>query len=226
MIFPRVCPICLEINENDGICEDCKKELLYVKEPRCLKCGKTIDFAEQEYCFDCSRKKHEYTQGVSVWNYTPAIQKAVYEFKYNNLRDFSKCFAKEIKINCLEKILRWHAQALIPVPLHEKKKIKRGFNQSELIAEEFGKISGLRVDKTVIARKINTKPQKELNDNQRIKNLENAFILNKNGVKYKKVILVDDIYTTGATIDACAKVLKRAGVEQVYFITLCIGRGF
>lgn len=229
MIYPKVCPVCFEISDsdkNDTICSRCKSRLSYVKEPRCARCGKSVDDEESEYCYDCAAKKHIYRQGTAVWNYTPEIQQSIYAFKYRNQREFSKVYAKEMAENCGHIIRSWNADVIIPIPLHDKKQRIRGFNQAELVALQLGKLLGISVDTSVLVRIKNTAPQKELDDIERLKNLENAFNLAQSVVKYKKVILVDDIYTTGATIDECAKLLLDAGVSEVFFASLCIGRGF
>ena len=112
------------------------------------------------------------------------------------------------------------------MPLHAKRLADRGFNQAKLVADALGKRLGIPSDDTVLIRDRSTVPQKELDDKQRFKNLENAFIITENVVRYKKVIILDDIYTTGATMDACAKALHEGGVHEVYSVVLCIGRGF
>lgn len=114
---------------------------------------------------------------------------------------------------------------MIPVPVSRKKMQKRGYNQAALIARQLAEKTGIPTDLHSLARIRDTIPQKELNHQERRKNLNNAFKMDQNAVKYKKVLLVDDIYTTGSTIDACAVALKEAGVQQVYFISLSIGAG-
>ncbi len=123
-------------------------------------------------------------------------------------------------------IKTWQPQAIIPVPLHSSKYRKRGYNQAEVLAKELSTQLNIPVDSTSLLRIKNTVPQKQLNDRERCNNIINAFQMAKNSVKYKKVLLVDDIYTTGITIDECARVLKAEGAELVFFAVVCIGRGF
>lgn len=111
---------------------------------------------------------------------------------------------------------------IIPIPLHKKKLAKRGYNQAELIASALGKELGIKTDTTVLKRKIYTKPQKDLSNRERKKNLEHAFET-RGDLPWKRILLVDDIYTTGATIDEAAKILKKAGAEKVWFLTIGIG---
>ena len=123
-------------------------------------------------------------------------------------------------------LLSWQPDALIPVPLHKSRMRKRGFNQAALVAERMGERLGIPVEEKLLIRVKKTSPQKELNDSARRENLKNAFQLCGNDVKLKRVVLIDDIYTTGSTLDAAAAALLAAGVEKVYFLSICIGRGF
>jgi len=231
IIYPSTCPICSQVldkkfNKKNYICEQCSKKLSYIESPRCLKCGKPVDNAETEFCYDCSRVKHIYSQGVGVWAYTNEIKNSIYQFKYHNKREYGEFYGYEVK-NRYESIIKsWNADVLIPVPLHKSKLRKRGYNQAEIIAKSIGTFLDIPVDSQLLNRKKKTLAQKELNDKERLKNLENAFIIGGKVVKYKNVIIVDDIYTTGTTIDACSKILIDAGVAKVYYISLCIGKGF
>ena len=231
IIYPSTCPICSQVldkkfNKKNYICEQCSKKLSYIESPRCLKCGKPVDNAETEFCYDCSRVKHIYSQGVGVWAYTNEIKNSIYQFKYHNKREYGEFYGYEVK-NRYESIIKsWNADVLIPVPLHKSKLRKRGYNQAEIIAKSIGTFLDIPVDSQLLNRKKKTLAQKELNDKERLKNLENAFIIGEKVVKYKNVIIVDDIYTTGTTIDACSKILIDAGVAKVYYISLCIGKGF
>jgi ComF family protein len=109
--------------------------------------------------------------------------------------------------------------------LYAKKQRTRGYNQAELIADRLGGLSGIKVDADILVRSRATVPQKNLNDAQRAENIKKAFTITRNIIKYKRVLLVDDIYTTGSTVDECAKALKAAGVERVYCASLCVGGG-
>ena len=129
-------------------------------------------------------------------------------------------------------IKKWQADAIIPVPLHIGKYRKRGYNQAEIIANEIAALANIPVINDVLFRKRNTRAQKHFGKEKRRKNLEGAFYADEKKLKMyvdekniKRVIIVDDIYTTGSTINACAKILRQTGIES-YFITMCIGDGF
>lgn len=117
------------------------------------------------------------------------------------------------------------ADAIIPVPIHRSRYRRRGYNQAELVAAELSRLTGIPMYERLVTRSRKTAPQKELTIQERQNNLKKAFNITSNDVKLKKTILVDDIYTTGSTLDAVAMELKRHGVKSVYFIALCIGDG-
>lgn len=228
LIYPRRCPICDGLTGSHKIlvCETCRQRLVYVREPACKKCGKPLEKEEAEYCADCSRRKHTYTRGKAVFPYDRLMRASIARFKYRGRREYADFYAEELVKRCGELLHSWQPDALVPVPLHKSRMRKRGFNQAELTARKVGKALGIPVEKRLLLRTKKTSPQKELNDVQRRANLKNAFQVSQNDVRLKRVVLVDDIYTTGSTIDAAAAVLLEHGVERVYFLTICIGRGF
>lgn len=230
ILFPPCCPFCGEVvGKKRGIrilkCDDCAKRISYVKEPRCLKCGKSLD-EDKEYCTDCESIHHIYDQSCAVYEYSDVIKQSIYQYKYYNKREYVGTYAKDCVRQCGELIEYWKPDVMVPVPLHLKKLKKRGFNQAELLATNIGMQLNIEVDNTLLFRTRYTAPMKELDNKGRINNLKNAFQVSQNDVKYNKILLVDDIYTTGATLDACAKALKDAGVQKVYGVCLCVGRGF
>lgn len=230
-MFPPCCPFCGEpTGTREGVrqpvCAQCAKRIKYVRKPTCLRCGKAVESEDREYCLDCRNNRHVYDQACAVYEYSDLVRNSIYQFKYYNKREYSKVFAKEMAERNKELIRVWGPDVLVPVPLHFSKLKKRGFNQAELIADELGEQLEINVDSSVLVRTRNTAPMKELDNSGRINNLKNAFQVSVNDVKYNKILLVDDIYTTGATFDACADVLKAAGVDKVYGISLCIGAGF
>lgn len=227
LIYPRRCPVCeciLEIGGNK-ICKTCKQKLPYIKEPKCKKCGKSIEGEEVEYCYDCSRHQHEYEQGVAVFEYDDQIKASIYRFKYKNKREYADFYVQEI-IRCYgDKIKNWNPDVLIPIPLHKSKYKKRGFNQAEIVAKKIGKKLQIPVANKVLIRQKKTMPQKELSTKERQNNVKRAFKIVDNKVKLQVVVLIDDIYTTGSTIDAATRVLKESGVYKVYCISISIGKG-
>lgn len=232
ILYPKKCPVCEKIipdipeNRNQHICMPCNAKLSYIKPPKCMRCGKQLYGENEEYCTDCRKKTHTFTQGIGVFSYDNNIKKTMYRFKYSNRREYAEFFGNVLASRYGYLIRRWQAEVIIPIPLYRIKYIKRGYNQAELIARALSEQIKIPVDSKILIRSRKTRAMKELNDEERVKNLQNAFKLTENIVKYKKVLLVDDIYMTGATMDACAGVLKKGGAEEVYCASICIGNGF
>lgn len=180
---------------------------------------------EQEYCVDCRRHALAFEQGRSLWVHTGDVPQAVYRFKFHNKRYYANVFAWEMAERYGEWIHKNHIEAIVPVPLHSSKERSRGFNQAELLAKELGKLTGLLAETDAVVRIRKTRPQKKLSHKERRANLKGAFGVRKDWKPAKTVLIVDDIYTTGNTIHRIAKVLKRAGVQKVFFLTISIGQG-
>lgn len=228
IIFPARCPLCGELRPfgNTGVCIECEKELSYVKEPTCLKCGKTIEAASDEYCSDCIRLPKSFEKCFPAFNYEGRIKDSLYEFKYKNLRSHADFYCEGIMKRHGNELKSIHFDGIVPVPVHSHKKKVRGYNQAELIANKLSKAINVPVYLDYLIRSEDTNPQKELDDRERMKNLKNAFIIAQNVVKLDIVLLVDDIYTSGATMEACTEALSKAGVSKVYCVSVAIGRGY
>ena len=230
-VLPPACPMCGKPAPFVGgiradICGSCMHNINYVSEPACLKCGKPVKDEETEYCSDCSRQKHVYDQACALYEYSKNVKESIYRFKYYNKQEYAGIYAKQMADRCGRMIRMWSPDVIIPVSIHISKYKERGFNQAGLIAQALGRAMQIPVDEEYLVRIVKTQPMKELSNRERIKNLQNAFQVRGKVVRYRKVLIVDDIYTTGATFDACAAVLKDAGVSQVYGISLCVGDGF
>lgn len=232
VIYPRRCPICDDVLYDPKspvrpkICKDCLGKITYVSPPACLKCGKQMEDEAKEFCYDCSKGTMVYKRGVALFSYSESIKASMYGFKYRNRREYAQFYGDGLVERYGDLIRTWHADVLVPVPLHKKRLRKRGYNQAEELAKALGQRLSIPVESQLLFRVKNTRPQKELKDKERPKNLENAFQIRENVVKYKNIILIDDIYTTGTTINECARVLKNYGAVNIYYMAVCIGRGF
>ena len=226
LFYPPVCPLCEETlaGGKTRFCENCKPLISYPEEPLCLKCGKETEDDEAEYCRDCRERPKSYVKGFPAMIYKEPLRRSIVKFKYQNKSSYADCFAGEIIRRHGREIMDILPDVLVPVPVHKKKLEKRGYNQAEVLAKSLGKYLDIPVDPGVLKRTENTIPQKLLSDEERQKNLEKAFISDKKQVQYKSVMLVDDIYTTGATVESCTKALKAVGVRKVYYTGICIGR--
>lgn len=158
------------------------------------------------------------------------MRQSIAGFKYGGRREYGTFYAAELAAHYGAFIKRLGPDVLIPVPVHRSRKRMRGYNQAEVLAYELEKLLHIPVLSEVLIRTRKTVPQKELDDKERLFNLSKAFAVDD---KYKsrllpvnKAIIIDDIYTTGSTIEACSRILKKEGVNKVYFLVLCIGKGF
>lgn len=227
LLFPRRCPVCQEAVEEKGerICDICRTRLPYIRGPVCLKCGKPLLSKEQEYCGDCSRKKRWTDCGRAPFLYDEVMRSSIAGYKYGGRREYAAFYAEEILKRYAKEMKGWKGEVFVPIPLHFSRKRKRGFNQAELLSEELSKRSGISTDAELLKRVKKTRVQKELNDQERLTNLKDAFSVRKGEVSYQNIILVDDIYTTGSTMDAAAKILKKHGAQKVYSVCICVGNG-
>jgi ComF family protein len=227
VLFPPRCVVCGEIMEQgEGqIHKECRKKLFPAAEPVCMHCGRPVASQRMEYCYDCGRKKEFFfRQGRSLYLYKGDIKKSMYRFKYSNKREYGRFFADEAVEMWGSWLERIRPDVIVPVPMYRKKEKRRGYNQAAVFARQLSQKTGIPVAKAV-SRIRDTRPQKELNDTERKNNLKNAFQNGKIIVKYNKILLVDDIYTTGSTADAVSEVLLAAGAEEIYFLCICIGKG-
>ena len=223
-LFPTRCPVCDEaVRRRDGkICWDCRERLKMVEEPFCLSCGRPLPEEKEQYCADCASKKHKYVRGRALYEYESAAE-SIYRFKYGGRREYAEFFGREMAEKLEGYIRKVSPDALVPVPLSRKRFGRRGYNQAQLLAEVMGAELGIPVYSHLAARVRDTLPQKELNAQERQNNLKRAFKIIENDVKLNTIIIIDDIYTTGSTIDALAEIFRQSGVKKVYFATLSVG---
>lgn len=227
VIYPRICPVCRDVVTPKGelVCPGCRERLPYIEEPSCLCCGKPIASEQEEYCNDCAQKKFSYERSFAVFLYDDVMQQAVADFKYRSHKELAAFFAEEMSQVFRRKLSGLGAEALVPVPVHPARKTYRGYNQAEEISRLLMQQTGIPM-LDLLVRKKKTTPQKELDAADRLRNLESAIALKKETVQGEKVphtvVLVDDIYTTGSTAEACARTLLRGGISNVYVFSLCI----
>ena len=227
LLFPAKCLGCNSVLQpGEYLCQRCKKQIHYVGKNVCVKCGKPLIKTEADRCYDCQKQQHYFKMNRSVMVYDAGVKKMLYELKYNHRKEVAAFLGKEMARELKDYIWGLKIQGIVPIPLHGSKKRERGYNQAELIAAAMGKETGIRVYGNYLIRSEDTRPQKELNDMERKNNVKNAFHMGQNEVQLKRIMLVDDIYTTGATLDAATRALQKKGEVEVYGVTTCIGRGY
>lgn len=243
LVFPRRCPVCDRPVRPSGalICPDCEKMLVRVQAPVCRRCGKPLRSAAQQLCRDCSASPrtiphaspraaaHIYERGCAVFTYHSAAG-GIFRFKYGGRQEYGAYYGQ-----CMARKLKEETQAhfpvpdcLVPVPLSPHRLEKRGYNQALILAQEMSRRTGIPVRTDLLVRVAETRPMKNMGAGERQNNLKKAFKAYGNDVELnstmlKSFMLIDDIYTTGATIDACAHALYGLGAGRVFFMALAIG---
>lgn len=206
-----------------AVCNACMASLDYLRGITCLHCGKQLNEQYDDCtCPDCKAGVFYYERAYSCFEYGGMGKKLIHKLKYEGMVQLANVIAGLMAERLENEGLV--IDAIVPVPIHEKKLEARGFNQSQIIARELGE----RLYKPVVdclERMVETKEQYNLDRNQRFLNIRGAFSvkLSYNIGKYKNILLVDDIYTTGSTVNECSKVLKGAGASKVYVITAATG---
>lgn len=228
LLYPRRCPVCglIVAAPEHLIHTACLARLSMVKQPTCKRCGKEVFSEAAEYCFDCTRHRKSFNGGAALLNYNEPARRSLTAVKYNNRREYLDFYAAAMALKFERRISVWQPQVLIPVPVHASRRRQRGFNQAEELARRLGKQWNIAVDTKLLIRNRKTMPQRSLNPRERLENLRAAFEVaaaDGAGAIPQTVLLVDDIYTTGSTVEACTRVLKAAGIKQVYVLTICIG---
>ena len=223
IFYPRRCPVCQKIlkDQKSMICPQCETMLHPIGHPRCFKCGKPVE--KGEFCRDCQKRKHMFEQGRGIFVYDSSMRRSVTRYKYYGCREYGDFYAKAMYRYAKMELREWKPDLIVPVPVHRSKERMRGFNQAAYLAERISRYTGIPADMGLVQKNIKTKSQKKLNALQRRKNLEKAFCVTGD-VRGKDILVIDDVYTTGSTIDAMASCLKKKGAENVYFLTVCIGR--
>lgn len=226
LLFPRRCPVCGGVAMPKGrlICPACLKQLSFVSSPACMKCGKEIGSREQEYCTDCIRRKKSFTRGFALLNYDSRAAVSMAAVKYHNKREYLDFYARAAALRFEKQFRQAGIQVIVPVPVHASRLKTRGFNQAAVLAEKLSAELGIPWEELLIRVK-KTDPQKSLGSAERLKNLRGAFEAEQEAGKWERVLLVDDIYTTGSTAEICSRALLKTGVKQVFVFAVCIGHG-
>jgi competence protein ComFC len=224
--YPLTCSACgkkLDYLSQARICGSCKKSFPAVKGLLCQKCGVPL-YDGGEHCYVCRKHPVEYCfdKMRSVYLYKDPPRSLILKFKYSNrtflARDFALAMCETMKSHSFYS----GTDFIIPVPINIVRRIKRGYNQTELLANEISRETNIPALNNVLFRSKITKPQFKLSKSERWKNIENSFFVQNNNsvIKDKTILLIDDIVTTSATVSSCSLVLKTAGAKKVYVLTL------
>lgn len=206
-----------ELFDDQFICNNCAKQLPYVNKT-CKVCGEEI-VGQGDLCLRCKKDPVKFFDGAfSPFRFEGNIVLAIHNLKYHNQRWIAPYLSKIMFNYFKEKNI--NVDIVIPVPLNKNRLKERGFNQSYLICKEFEN-NLIKVSDDVISRVVDTKTQTNLSATQRQENLKNAFeVVNKQELKDKIVLVVDDVYTTGATMQEVCRCIRKCKPSKVYCLTL------
>ena len=228
LVFPVRCLGCKAFSDQ-YLCDDCEKTIKFNNEFFCIFCNARSSY--RQICLKCLNN-HAPDQCLSSVSYKqPAVNLMVSSLKYSFVKDVSKSMGKflTIYLGILQQrgLIDFDPSKIcvMPVPLHSRRLRWRSFNQSELLAKEVADYFKIKMYKNILTRVKNNKPQAQIESKkERQKNIKNCFLCKKSkNIKEKTILLVDDLVTTGSTLNECAKVLKFAGAKTVIGLTFARG---
>jgi ComF family protein len=215
LFFPQKCLGCGE--EGELLCINCQKHLPRIQPPVCPKCGKPQ--SSDILCPGCVNWKSHIDGIRSPLRFDGVVREAVHQLKYKNLRSLARPLALLLTEYLINNPIPF--EVLVPVPLHNKRLRERGYNQSYLLASELGKRLDMpTVDDTLRRVKYILPQAKTRSVEERLHNVSEAFSCSNTRLQNSRVLLVDDVSTSGATLEACAKALKLSGAKSVWGLTL------
>lgn len=208
------------MSEIHCFCPECYNDIEFISEPACKKCCVALPTSTfGDYCAWCIEHKRNFHQNKSVVRYDGKIKDIIHDLKFSKKPSIAKSLG-HLMYSRYKSYLS-NIDLIIPIPMESNKLIKRGYNQAQLIAKTICSLSGIPMEERLLKKNIVLHSQIELGRVDRYKNLEKAFefIGNKNVINRKNILLVDDVMTTGATIDHAARILKKCGAKRVMSLT-------
>ncbi len=223
-ILPQRCLLCGKvISSPDSLCLDCFDKISFITTPYCSRCGKPLMMEEKVhdfYCASCLKKKRSFRLCRSAIYYDDLSKKLLLDFKFADHIENRKLLSKWLYIAGKD-IFDAGVDLIIPVPLHYTRLLKRKYNQSAMLAAELSKLIDVPVNYKVLKKIRYTLPQVHCNGQQRKKNIKDAFSITDNTqIKGKRIVIIDDVYTTGSTLKECTAVLKKSGAKSVDLLTV------
>lgn len=237
ILFPQylTCYFCeaeLPPDADAPLCNHCQEGVKWMEPPFCSVCGRTLEKLDAQYkdyfykCKECQEQFVYYERHRAIAHYGEGIKTGLMGLKYKKQKYQAVYFGEKMAemIATDDHIATF--DFVVPVPIHAFRRMSRGYNQSELLAKKIAKKLHKKVLPNILLRKMATKKLKKLGRVSRKNMLEDAIIVNKHKqalIKNKKILLVDDIYTTGATLNACSRALYEAGCDKIFCVTVARG---
>lgn len=227
LFYPRICLGCnRSFPEEEGvhICRMCLESIEKKGERRCCKCGLELGlgvYSSDKGCPECKKMNVRFEKGFFVSGYTGPLKELIIHYKYHKLEFLAKPLADLLINHLLNEGIMSEIDVVVPVPLHWRKKLSRGFNQSELFAKRISRELHVPISVGNLSYCKNTLSQTQLSRTERAKNVSGAFKIRKPELFLKKqILLIDDVLTTGITASECARTLEKAGAKKVFFLAL------
>lgn len=231
LIFPAECSLCsnsLETIRERYICSNCLKKIIPIELPVCDRCGKPLvssfNHLQHPLCRECRTMRRYFTIARAVGTYEGVLKKAIWLFKYEGKTGLQSTLGQMMvdRITHLDWINK--IDIIIPIPLCKARLRERGYNQSDILSDFMSKKLNIPVSRNNLKRIKATIAQASLKRSQRIKNVYNAFCIQRpEKFSGKRVLLIDDVFTTGATSNECSRILKKAGASDIFVLTLARG---
>ena len=223
LLYPPVCTICgRTVRAGEYLCNDCEAKTIRIVPPFCEKCSESFEgsISEPFTCANCAHRTMHFDAAVAAYRGRGVVRQIIHEFKYGRQIHLQHLVARWLRAALDDERLRGRKfDVIVPVPLHASRQRERGFNQAKLIAQSLSADTSIPA-RPLLERVRYTTTQTALDRAERMENLHNAFRLRKKAdVRALRVLLVDDVLTTGSTLSECARVLKRAGALSVHAAT-------
>ncbi len=229
LAFPPVCQVCSQgraTARENYVCADCRASVKFIHPPYCRRCGRPFDGAITTpfECGNCRGLDLSYDSARSAVEARGVVLEAIHKYKYNRAMCFEPFLANLLIQQARLELRPADWDALVPIPLNATKRREREFNQAERLARRLGAAIGIPVETNVVRRVKPTRSQTLLSREARVENVRRAFATPRRvRLDGRRLVLIDDVFTTGATTDACARALRQAGAAQVCVWTVARG---
>ncbi len=224
LLFPPSCPLCKTVTGNTDklLCGECFSQLKFIKTPYCSYCGRAFSSGSDDHlCGDCLKSSWNFDKARSIFAYEEIIAGLIHGLKYSGNMTGLETFQHLSRQSPVSDDLSI-PDLILPVPLHIKRLRVRGFNQALLLAKKLFPEEKEKIKYDILLRQMDTPTQTGLSGKQRRENLKHAFIVKRpSEITGRNILILDDVFTTGSTVNECAKVLKTAGCRRVEILTIC-----